>query len=278
MWNSTGLVMTQVEAEALALPLHQRLSPQERVERLLEDARRLQQSGDTEGILAALMSARAFLPADPSLAAVTADAQHALAADRDVQQRRVEARHLYRSALRIRPLHASIWVNLGVSLGASHHLVEAQHATRQAIRLEPRSSSHHCNLGLLHERQVRLAGGSPAEALHSFQVAQRLVPHDGSGAYHAANLLKGMGRTAEAVEAFEAGVSTSPFHAGLRSNLGFMRIGSGSAAHVIRGVGVLWEGLASGVWRRPWQFAAEVSEGLEAFPLHPRAWYASPPR
>jgi serine/threonine protein kinase/tetratricopeptide (TPR) repeat protein len=143
-------------------------------------------------------------------------AQYDLALALSQQGRHPEAAATIRAAARRRPDSPLAHYNLGIVLRQEGKVAEAEAEYRQATRLEPSFAPAHNNLAALLSDERHDYAGAAAE----FGEAARLDPTNPVIRLNHGNLLRVLGRTAEAEAEFREAVRLQPDSAEVRASLG----------------------------------------------------------
>ena len=153
----------------------------------------------------------------------------------------------------------------GVAAHGAGRLEAAEVATRRSLELRSvgaTAAAAYSTLGLILLQRARSSSLPPPHtALAAFRAAVSVDPHAGDAYYSLGNTLRALGRTSDAVEAYEQGLAAMPRHAGLRSSLGFALLDADDDTRRARGHVVLRGAEARSVWRHaaPWQLPADFT-------------------
>ncbi len=132
--------------------------------------------------------------------------------------RHVEAEKAYRRAVRLQPVFPEAWCNLGNELNVLGRDGEAIAALRRAIAQRPVFPEAWRTLGVVLES----GAGTRDDALSCFERACEQRPDDVEAQFCRASALASLGRTVEAVVAYERVLELDPMHAGCYNNLGIV--------------------------------------------------------
>jgi TolB-like protein len=150
--------------------------------------------------------------------------------------RRAEAEHARRASpddLTAWALVNRAWVAVQSDLGDAEAAAEAIRSCDQALKLDPDYAFAHAVLA--HARSLLAYHPGPdleatrAEAIASIERALELAPDDGLVHHCHAAVLGNLGRTDDAIAAWERAVGLDPNNAGARAGLGIARIFKGQA-------------------------------------------------
>ena len=111
----------------------------------------------------------------------------------------------FKEALRLEPMRAGAYVNLGAVYSRQGKLDDAVKSLRKAIQIDPKRAEAYYNLGLIYRRQNQseLAVQAYREALH-------LNPQMPDAQYNLANVLLEMGRFGQAANHYQHALELSP--------------------------------------------------------------------
>jgi tetratricopeptide (TPR) repeat protein len=113
--------------------------------------------------------------------------------------------HHFREVVRIDPLRAGAYINLGAIYDRQDKLDEAVKALLLGIQLDSRRSEAYYNLGLVYRRQ-----GQMDMAVQAYNEALRLSPRMVDAHYNLANLLLELGRYSLALVHYEYALDIDP--------------------------------------------------------------------
>ena len=131
-------------------------------------------------------------------------------------------------------------------------------------------------------RRERTSGATPTVSAAHVEAGYRSVlrhdPTDADAHYELANFLRGEGREDETIRLLEAAVAVDPYHSAARSSLAYLLLAAHKPAQHRRGLNILSESLAAGMWPRGrmlWQHPAEYLPVVPSPPaaIHGRAEY-----
>jgi tetratricopeptide (TPR) repeat protein len=115
------------------------------------------------------------------------------------------AKECARAVLRQRPADPTALLALGIASGATGDVVAAHSALVGVLESQPREYDAWYNLGLAHRRRRE-----PLRAAACFRTVLAIDAGNHPASYELGRALEALGRTAEAVAAYEAAVRTSP--------------------------------------------------------------------
>lgn len=133
-------------------------------------------------------------------------------------ERHADAEKAYRRAVKLQPVFPEAWCNLGNELGALGRDDEAVAALRRAVLQRPQFPEAWRNLGVL----LEAAFDRREEALECFERACEQRPDYVDAQFSRASTLGALGRSVEAVAAYERVFALDPLHAGAYNNLGIL--------------------------------------------------------
>jgi len=140
----------------------------------------------------------------------------------------IGAEGAFREAVRIEPLNAAHYNNLGIALHGQGRPTEAEKACVKAIKLDPGYTDAHFNLGIIHED-----GGRIEEAVACCRTVLCLAPDHVSAHYKLGALYREARRWPEAIDAYVKLLAIAPDHAAGLHDLGKALMGIG---HVERAI------------------------------------------
>ncbi len=132
-----------------------------------------------------------------------------------------QAAKAYRRAIRLKPVFPEAWCNLGNSLRKLGEADGAEDALRKAIAQRSGFAEAWCNLGVLLEHDRKDTNAALASQERALEWQPDLVP----ALFARAALLGRLGRTVDAVEAYERLLAVEPRHADGYNNLGVIFLG-----------------------------------------------------
>lgn len=171
----------------------------------------LLQAGQIEPLVDLLLSALPRFSDDPEL-------HHLLGWARTKQRRLAEAESHFREAIRLKPLAAGSFNNLGTVLLDQERVAEAYEAFAAAIRIQPEFAHALANAGFVLGRL-----GRSDEALPLLEKALQLDPEYDDGRHHLGYILMNLKRFDESEQQFRLILSRQPNNPAFLNTFGLLR-------------------------------------------------------